>query len=211
MYRLLSATPSPYARKVRITLAEKGIPFELLTEVPWDSDSSTPQYNPLEKLPVLLCDDGTSVYESRFILEWLEVKHPIPRLTPGDMDDILAVKRFEVLADGVCDAAVLLFWERAREPEKRSAEWAARQRRKVEGGLREISRLLGNGSYCVGESFTLADVSVGSLLRWLEIRAEDIPWRRDYPNLAALSDRLEQRASFRDSVPFAQTFRDKVV
>ena len=211
MYRLLSATPSPYARKVRIALAEKGIPFELLTEVPWDSTTSTPQHNPLEKLPVLLCEDGTSVYESRFILEWLELKHPSPRLTPADMDGLIAVKRFEVLADGVCDAAVLLFWERSREPEKRSAEWAARQQRKVEGGLRELSRLLGNGRYCVGDSFTLADVSVGSLLRWLEIRAQDIPWRREYPNLAALSDRLEERASFRDSVPFAQTFSDKVV
>lgn len=211
MYRLLSATPSPYARKVRITLAEKGIPFELLTEVPWDSDTSTPLYNPLEKLPVLLCDDGTSVYESRFILEWIESKHPTPRLTPVDLDGRLDVKRFEVLADGVCDAAVLLFWERAREPEKRSAEWAARQQRKIAGGLREISRLLGNGGYCVGDSFTLADVAVGSLLRWLEIRAADIAWRQEYSNLAALSDRLEERASFRTSVPFAQTFRDKVV
>ena len=210
MYRLLSATPSPYARKVRIALAEKGIPFELVTEVPWDSDTSTPEYNPLEKLPVLICEDGTSVYESRYILEWLELKHPTPRLTPEDVDGILAVKLFEVLADGVCDANVLVFWERAREPEKRSAEWAARQQRKVDGGLREISRLLGSREYCVGETLTLADIAVGSLLRWLDIRAEDNPWRKLYPNLAALSDRLEQRPSFRDSVPFAQTFRDKV-
>ena len=211
MYRLISATPSPYARKVRIALAEKGIAFELLTEVPWDSDTRTPHYNPLEKLPVLLCDDGTSVYESRYILEWLELKHPTPRLTPADVDALLAVKRFEVLADGVCDAAVLLFWELAREPQQRSAEWAARQQRKVEGGLRETARLLGKGGYCVGDSFTLADVAVGSLLRWLDIRAADIPWCREYPNLAALSDRLEERASFRDTIPFAQTFRDKVV
>ena len=210
MYRLLSATPSPYARKVRIALIEKGIPFELITEVPWDSDTSTPQYNPLEKLPVLICDDGTSVYESRYILEWLELKHPTPRLTPEDVDGILAVKRFEVLADGVCDTGVLLFWERARAPEKRSAEWAARQQRKVDGGLRELSRLLGEREYCVGDRFTLADIAVGSLLRWLDIRIEDVPWRRLHPNLAALSDRLEERPSFRNTVPFPQTFRDKV-
>ena len=211
MYSLISATPSPYARKVRITLFEKSVPFELRTEVPWDSDTRTPQFNPLEKLPVLLCEDGTSVYESRYILEWLELKHPTPRLTPDDVDGILAVKRFEILADGVCDAGVLLFWERSREAEKRSAEWAARQQRKVDGGLRELSRLLGDGSYCVEDSFTLADVAVGSLLGWLDIRAAEVPWRSRHPNLAALSDRLEQRASFRDSVPFAQTFRDKVV
>ena len=68
MLKLISATPSPYARKVRITLAEKGIPFELVTEVPWDSTTQTPRHNPLEKLPVLILYDGSSVYESRFIL-----------------------------------------------------------------------------------------------------------------------------------------------
>jgi glutathione S-transferase len=51
MYRPISAAPSPYARKVRIALAEKGVPFELQTEVPWDSGTRTPAHNPLEKLP----------------------------------------------------------------------------------------------------------------------------------------------------------------
>ena len=88
MYRLISATPSPYARKVRIALAEKGIPFELRTEVPWNATTATPSYNPLEKLPVLVLLDGRGVYELRFILEWLEAKHPdrrsCRRPTDGD-------------------------------------------------------------------------------------------------------------------------------
>ena len=89
MYRVISATPSPYARKVRIALAEKGIPFELATEVPWDSTTETPAYNPLEKLPVLVLPDGRGLYKSRFILEWLEAKHPEPPLLPADTDGIL--------------------------------------------------------------------------------------------------------------------------
>ena len=210
MYRLISATPSPYARKVRIALAEKGIPFELITEVPWNRDTVTPNYNPLEKIPILLCPDGTSVYESRFILEWLELKHPDPRLTPEDVDGILGVKRFEVLADGVADALVLLFWERARAPEQRSQEWAERQQRKVDGGVREIARLLGDGDYCVGDRLTLADVAVGSLLGWMRLRFPENRWSKLYPNLAALSDRLEERPSFRNSIPTAQIIRDKV-
>ncbi len=52
--KLISATPSPYARKVRIALAEKGIPFDLVTEVPWNADATTPDHNPLGKLPVLI-------------------------------------------------------------------------------------------------------------------------------------------------------------
>jgi glutathione S-transferase len=108
MLGLISATPSPYARKVRIALAEKDIPFELITEVPWDNATSTPKYNPLEKLPVLLLEDGGSVYESRFILEYLELKYPQPRLLPDDVDEIIAAKRVEVLCDGICDACVLI-------------------------------------------------------------------------------------------------------
>ena len=211
MYRLISATPSPYARKVRVQLAEKDIPFELITEVPWDNDTQTPRYNPLEKLPVLICEDGESVYESRFINEWVEMKHPAPPLVPTDMAGVLRTKRFEILSDGVCDACVLVFWEKARDDTARSAEWTARQMRKAEGGLREIARLLGEGTYCTNDAFGMADIAVGSLLGWLNVRLPTMPWRERHPNLAALQDRLEARPSFRGSVPYAQTIRDKVV
>jgi len=69
MLRLISATPSPYARKVRIALAEKNIPFELITEVPWNQGAITEQHNPLAKLPVLILEDGSSIFDSRFILD----------------------------------------------------------------------------------------------------------------------------------------------
>lgn len=102
VYTLISATPSPYARKVRIALAEKGIPFTLQTEVPWDSDTKTPTYNPLEKLPVLIHNEtDQAVYESHFILEWLEVKHPDTlSMIPRDADQRLLAKQIEVVADG---------------------------------------------------------------------------------------------------------------
>lgn len=209
-YTLLSATPSPYARKVRIQLAEKCIPFELVTEVPWNTDSNTPRYNPLEKLPVLICADGTTVYESRFINEWIEMKHPDPPLVPKEADDILAVKRFEVLADGIVDACVLIFFERSRGPDRSSPEWTARQQRKADGGLRELSNLLGKHQFCLGDFFTMADIAVGSALGWLKVRMPDLPWQERHPNLAALSGRLEQRPSFRDTVPYPQVIRDRV-
>lgn len=58
--KLISATPSAYARMNRIAMIEKGIPFELQNEIPWHSDTKTPQYNPLEKLPILILEDGSS-------------------------------------------------------------------------------------------------------------------------------------------------------
>jgi glutathione S-transferase len=211
MYKLISATPSPYARKVRIQLAEKKIPFELITEVPWDNDTATPQFNPLEKLPVLICDSGETVYESRFVNEWVEIQHPEPPLMPKDKESLLLAKRFEILADGVCDACVLVFWERARPEGARSKEWTARQLRKRDGGLKEISRLVGDNAYCVNGQFSIADIAVGSLLGWLNVRMSEFNWRDPFPNLARLQDRLEQRPSFANTVPYAQVIRDKVV
>ena len=182
MYKLISATPSPYARKVRIQLAEKGIPFELITEVPWNSDTQTPLYNPLEKLPVLICPDGSSVFESRYINEWIEYKHP----------------------------ATPLFFEIARDADKQSQPWFDRQQRKVDGALRYLSTAIGEKEFCHGDAFTLADIAAGTLLRYLSVRWPAKPWRETYPNLAIYSDRLELRPSFKNSVPVPQIIRDRV-
>ena len=210
MFKLISATPSPYARKVRIALAEKGLPFELLTEVPWDSTTSTPRYNPLEKLPVLLLPDGSSVYESSYILQYLELKHPQPPLLPDDIDGKLAALKLEVLCDGVCDAVVLSLFEKMR-PDGGSPEWLARQRRKIEGGVAEMARLVDSRPWAVGDRFGLGDIAVGTAVGYLSVRFQELPWRTLYPDLALFSDRLALRPSFKDSVPYAQTIQDKVV
>jgi glutathione S-transferase len=208
MYTLISATPSPYARKVRIALIEKGIPFTLQTEVPWHGTTATPAYNPLEKLPVLVLADGTGIYESRFILEWLEVKHPTPRLLPDDPEQILAARQVEVIADGICDAVVLLFFERLRPGP--SPEWIARQRRKVEGGVRALAERAGDG-FLVGDRFGLADIAAGTALRYLAVRFPEFDWAGLYPGLSAMSARLEARPSFAATVPVPQSITEKVV
>ena len=211
MLKLISATPSPYARKVRITLAEKGIPFELLTEVPWNATTATPQYNPLEKLPVLVLPDGTGVYESRFILEWIEAKHPAPPMLPEDVDARLFARQVEVVADGVCDACVLTFWERHRPAAQQSSAWMARQLRKVDGGMAALASWVGTAPFIVGGRFGLADVAAGTVCRYLDVRFPEHPWRVRHPALAAYSKELEQRPSFAATVPVPQVISDAVV
>jgi glutathione S-transferase len=210
MFKLISATPSPYARKVRIALTEKGLPFELITEVPWDSTTLTPRYNPLEKLPVLLLPDGSSVYESSYILQYLELKFPQIPLLPSDIDGQLAARKLEVLCDGVCDAVVLSLFERMRDAGG-SPEWLARQRRKIEGGIAEMARLVESRLWAVGDRFSLGDIAVGTAVGYLSVRFQELDWRTRHPNLAALSERLAQRPSFMNSQPYAQTITDKVV
>ena len=213
MLRLISATPSPYARKVRIALLEKNIAFELVTEVPWDRTTQTPQYNPLEKLPVLILDNGKSVYESHYILEFIEAKYTgDPRLLPkDDVDGGLFAKQVEVVADGICDALVLLFFEKQREDGKRSEEWMARQRRKVDGGLKALADWIGEKKFFVDDAFGLADIAAGSVLGYLRVRFPEHPWRETYPHLARYSEELEERKSFKNTVPTPQRISDRVV
>lgn len=211
MLKLISATPSPYARKVRIALAEKNIPFELITEVPWNNDTSVPQYNPLEKLPVLLLEDGRAIYESAYILEWLERKYPSPPLMPPETDAYLEARRYMVLADGVCDAFLIYFFETLRAEEHRSVPWLARQLRKVESGVAAIARDLADCDYAVGGRLTLADISVVAPLGWFDVRFPAFDWRTRHPNLGRYFGRLSERASFKATIPYPQVLRDKVV
>lgn len=211
MMKLLSATPSPYARKVRIALSEKGLAFELVTEVPWNQDATAPRYNPLGKLPVLILDDGSTVFESHYILEWLEARHPEPPLVPRDVDGRLAAWRLEVIADGVCDATVLTLFERMRG-EGCSAPWLQRQRRKIEAGTAALAQAVRPGAtFVLGDAFGLADIATGTVLGYLELRLPDFDWKAEHPHLAQWFANISQRPSFKATQPQTQRFADPVV
>ena len=210
MLKLISATPSPYARKVRIALAEKNIPFELITEVPWNHGAITKHHNPLSKLPVLILEDGSSIFDSRFILEYLELIYPQTPMLFSEVPERLMAKKLEVLADGICDAVVLVFFERMRG-DNASAEWTARQIHKINAGVCELARLIDKRKFAVGDKFGLADIAVGAVLGYLKVRFKEFDWQTLYPSLAEYSSTLEHRPSFQQTLPYPQTIIDKVV
>ena len=84
--KLVGSRTSPFVRKVRVLLAEKGLPFELLEDNAWNAATTVPRYNPLNKVPALVLDDGESIYDSSVITEYLDAL-PGPRFLPalGDM------------------------------------------------------------------------------------------------------------------------------
>ena len=75
--KLLYSLTSPYARKVRIVAAEKRIAIDLEQVVLADPDCPVPQYNPLGKIPVLVMDDGDSLYDSSVIVDYLDQRTPV--------------------------------------------------------------------------------------------------------------------------------------
>lgn len=201
--KLISATPSPWARKVRIILHEKDVEFELLNDIPWSPATCVPEYNPLEKLPILLAEEG-AIYESRLIVEWIERRFPEPEMIPKEDGFYIAAKTLEVLADGTLDALLLFNMERNR-PHMNQA-WADRQLRKVLGGFAEVARRIGDRSFALDNRFTLADAAVGSMLGAFDLtielgRFEMLDWRQEYAALARYFDVLQERESFQRTKP----------
>ena len=196
--KLLGHDGSPYVRKVRIVLEEKRIPYEHVPARPSAAGSPVPEFNPLGKIPVLVTDDGKSVYDSRVIIEYLEGISAEPRLVPTEFEARIEVKRWEALGDGVADATVLTSHDYDKV---QTAEWHQKQRLKIQRGLATMERDLGQRPFCFGERFTLADAAVGMALGYLDRVVADIDWRAPNPRLKALAERLADRESFRKTLP----------
>lgn len=200
--KLFITPTSPYARKVRVVLAEKHIECELVTVPSLAApDSPVPAYNPLGKVPTLVLDDGTSYYDSVVIVDYLDHKTPVARLIPQDNSHRALVRRWEALADGVCDAAVAAVMEKRRPIEKQDETVVERQMLKVTRGLRVMSEDMGEEKWTAGDRFTLADIATGCVLGYLDLRMPELGWREQYPNLAQLYEQMMARPSFRDSAP----------
>lgn len=201
--KLLGSVPSPFTRKVRIVLAEKRVECAFEQVEVMAAGSPVPMHNPLGKIPVLVLDDGSTLYDSRVIAEFLDTVSPMGRLIPEESRNRIAVRRWEALADGTIDAGILIRYEQAREANLQSTAWIARQTGKLERGLAEMARELGDKPWCHGNSFTLADIAFGCTLGWLAFRFTAIDWRGQYPNLAKHFDKLSERPAFADTVPKA--------
>ena len=202
--RLVIASPSPYARKARVVLNEKAIDHEIVMDLPWALGTVAPANNPLGKIPILLLDDGEAIHDSSVIVQYLELVHPEPPLLPADPMGRLEHRKIEVLADGICDAIVLTALEGNREPELRSVDWVERQRAKIVAGLERLSALLGDKDWFLDDRMGIADIASACALGYIGVRAGSIEWRDKHPNLAAFSDRMEARPSFKISVPYSQ-------
>jgi glutathione S-transferase len=199
--KLIGSYTSPYVRKVRIVMAEKRIECEFMLENVWAADTQVGQHNPIGKIPVLLMDDNTPVYDSRVIAEYLDGVTPVSRLIPDGGRDRVLVKRWEALGDGITDAGIAMFLERKRPEALQGADWIARQRGKVDAGIAAAARELADKDFCHGVSLSLADISLACSLLWLEFRMPEIQWRANHPNLKSWIEKLEARPSFVETVP----------
>jgi glutathione S-transferase len=202
--KLIIARPSPFARKVRVALLEKSLPFETVVENPWLPETAVGKSNPLGKVPALVLDDGSVVHDSKVIFEYVEALGAPPHLLPESPAERIAHKQIEAIGDGICDAIVLIALEGARPQAMRSTDWVARQHKKVVAGAEELSRLLGEREWFTAFGFGLAEIAAVCALDYIDFRYPTYDWRAAAPNLERLLARLVSRASFAQTKPQPQ-------
>lgn len=192
---------SPYCCKVRIILGEKNLPYEYVSHaLAQGGDNPVLRHNPLGLVPVLVIDDQDAVFDSRVIVEFLECLATSPVLLPSGLERA-AVRRWEALGDGICDAGRTCKHENKRADTR--IEVVRKQTVRYERGLERASQLLGRNTWCHGNAYSLADIAIGTALAWIGAYAPDNDPRDRYPNLKALYERLMQRPAFETAtLPF---------
>ncbi len=180
--KLFGSLTSPYVRKARLVLLEKNIRHECLIGA---EKSEILSVNPLGRIPALILDDGFCVFDSTVIAEYADTLNDAPILIPRtDTRARLRVKRWEALADGIMDSAIVVRNERMRPLEQQNATTLATHNKAVTEAVDYASQLLGERQWCEGEAITLADLALVSALIYLDLRQAERDWRSTHQNLA---------------------------
>lgn len=194
---LFYSETSPYARKVRVMLLEKGASFIGIDVRKGERQAK--ERNPLGKVPTLLVD-GTPFFDSTVLTEYVEALFPEPALLPKRLHERALVRRYEALADGISDVLVPVVQEGRRAPEVQNKAQSAIFIGKVHACLRLLDEDCSAGhAYLHGTSFSLADIAVVAALGYVNLRMPEL--LAGYTHLARYHEAQLERPSLRDTVP----------
>jgi glutathione S-transferase len=200
--RLLYSAASPFARKARVTALELGLADKIelvpIATTPIKPDPKLEAVNPIRKIPALVLDDGTALFESLAVCEYLDAEHGGNRLLPASGPGRWKERRIEALATGITDAAVLVVLETRLRPEaNRWPDWIDAQLLKVNSGL----DMLEAEAPDFGDGTSIGRIAVGCALGYLGFRFPDLDWRTGRPALAAWFDTFDARPAMAETRP----------
>ena len=179
---LRSAPASPFGRKTKIAAALLGLSVTVVDADTMSPTDSIRRENPLGKIPTLILDDGTTLFDSSVIVAYLDAVAGGDRLIPAEIGPRFAALRLEALADGLCDAALLQVYEgRWRPADKHDADWVGHHAGKVERALATLEAAPPAGPVTVGH------VALACALGYLDLRFGGA-WRETHPALVAWLD-----------------------
>jgi len=202
--KLYYTPTSPFVRKVFVTARELGladlIESVLLRPSPTQADATLSRENPLNKIPALVLDEGGSLYDSPVICEYLDALAGGSRLLPPAGGARWDVLRTQALADGVLDASILVFYERANRPkELHWPPWLDGQTQKALQGLDALDAL----AHRFGDAPDLGQIAAACAVGWLEFRAPFGDIRKGRERLFAWYERFAARPSMVATAPRA--------
>ena len=200
--KLLYSAASPYARKVRVLAHELGLSdeIEVVTAAvsPIETNADVAARNPLAKVPTLNLADGTALYDSRVICDYLMSLKPTQPMQPATGAERWAVQCRHALADGMLDAALLARYEEALRPaELRWPAWQAGQEDKILRGIAQLE----SETAAFGEAPRIDTIAVACALGYLDLRFGRLAWREQAPKLAAFYEGFAARPSMQRTKP----------
>ncbi|MCB1813094.1 MAG: glutathione S-transferase [Candidatus Competibacteraceae bacterium] len=201
--KLYYSATSPYVRKVMALAIETGQRDALhlieTTLSPVSPNAALNADNPIGKVPALVLDDGSVLYDSPVICEYLDTLHTGPRWFPDGPERWDALRR-QALADGILDAAVISRYEAALRPEAlRWDDWLSGQQQKIIRALDQLEQTCGQW----GERLDIGTLTIACALGYLDFRFADLDWRSEHPQLSAWFASFSQRPSIVSTVPTA--------
>ncbi|WP_417676638.1 glutathione S-transferase family protein [Roseibium sp.] len=192
MLVLLSSPASPFGRKVKIAASVLGLLDRIKVEntSTTDPDDNLRKQNPLGKIPALILEDGSTLYDSRVIVEYLDHLAGGNRIFPAG-EARFAALRNQAMADGMMDAGILQVYEkRFRPDEYRYPDWLAYQAQKVERALKVLEVSL-PAAVRAPEDLDVGSIALACALGYLDLRFNG-DWRATCPRLASWVDDVEQ-------------------
>ena len=199
---LLHFSPrSPYVRKVMIAAHEMGL-ADRLHSVRTVVGGTTPhrelmRVNPLGKIPTLELADGTIIYDSPVVCEYLDTLHAGPKLFPAWPDRLTALRRL-ALGDGMLDSALALLSERFRPADRQSQPHMDLWREKL---VTCVAALESEADALAADRFSIGHIAIGIALAYLDFRFSELAWRDGHPCLAAWHARFNARPSVMANMP----------
>jgi glutathione S-transferase len=195
MMKLHWSPRSPYVRKVMVAAHELGV-RDRLEVVRTVVGGTTPHVelmrdNPLGKIPTLVLEDGTVIYDSPVICEYLDTLHDGTKLFPAWPERLTALRRL-ALGDGMLDIALAWLGERFRPAEKQSAPHMALWQGKLRACVAALEQ---EADALAASRFGIGHIAIGIALSYLDFRFGDLGWREGHPRLAAWHARFDARPS----------------
>ena len=199
--RLFFSAASPFVRKVMVVAHERGVEIEKLAAAAWPvkRDPNIVKHNSTGKVPCLLLEDDSPIFDSRVITAYVDsVGQTGPALYPQGGAKF-AVLTLEALADSILEAALLHRYETVLRPaDKHWDDWARGQMEKVDSGLDDLE---GRWFDTLSAEFHAGAVATACLLGYLDFRFAVKDWRSAHPNLAAWFAEVSERPSLVATVP----------